>query len=107
MLKSKMLDGLRYLLWALLDSSWNLLTWVSLVCFVFALINGLASYSALQHNIPLSGVVAFFESGNRSNRGSIHMEYLSTLIVYSLFSFSGGVVSVLAWRIRNRSTVAR
>lgn len=102
-MKIKLLNGLSYFLWALLDSRWNLLVWVSLICCVFSLVNGFVSYSALQHNIPLNGVVAFFGNGSKSNRGSIPMEYLSTLIVYSFSGLFGGVVSALVWRTQNRS----
>lgn len=101
-MKIKTLNGLSLFLHALLDSRYPFLAWASLLCFVTGIISGWSSYFALLHNVPLNGVVEFFGNGDRANRGSTHMEYLSALIAYSVFGFLGGVVFLIVWRRLNK-----
>ncbi len=100
-MKRKVLNGLGIFLDALLDSRYPLLAWASLLCFGAGIVNGWTSYIALLHNVPLNGVVEFFQNVNKSSGASTHMEYLSTLIAYSLLGFLGGIAFFIVWRRLN------
>ncbi len=106
-MKRRALNGLSLFLHALLDSRYQFLAWASLLCFGTGIVNGLTSYFALLHNVPLNGVVEFFGNGDRANRGSTHIEYLSTLIAYSLLGFLGGITFLLVWRRLNKKAPHR
>lgn len=101
-MKRRVLNGIGSFLWALLDSRWPFLVWVALGCLAMGVISGSDAYVALLHNIPLNGVVAFFGPGNRIQRGNVHMEYVSTLIVYSCLGFAGSIISLAIWHRQNQ-----
>jgi hypothetical protein len=101
-LKLKILEVLDGFLSALVDSRCYWLVWVSIVGLAIGIISGTTSYLAFQHNIPLNGVVAIFRYSNAEARGNIQMFYLSTLIVYSVLGFLGGIISYVVWRKQNR-----
>ncbi len=101
-MKLTLLTWLSSFLWALTDSRWNWLFWASLICLAVGGISGWEAYKAVQHNVPLNGVVVLFGPGSNSRRGSIPMFYLSTLIAYSVLGVVGFVAFVLIWRGQNR-----
>lgn len=101
-MQRKVLAGISSFLWALMDSRWPLLLWLSLGGFAFGITDGWLSYSAHLQNIPLNGVVIFPTHANYARQVSVHSEYLSTLILYSCLWLAGGVASLVAWRLGNR-----
>lgn len=102
-IKRVLLGGASSFLGALLYSRWPFLLLISLGCFAFGITDGWLSYSAHLQNIPLNGIVVFPTHANYARQTSVHSEYLSTLILYSVLWLAGGVTLLVAWRLANRS----
>ena len=83
-------------------SNWFYVWLIAVGFFAMESLFGWKACVALKHNVGLNEVVTWYGRGN----GNIIQYYLSTLIIFSILWFLGGVGLILAGWIYNRSRPA-